>query len=193
VARPEANYANASCVLHHDLAALSPLRGGLGRGWNLGTHVCHPSLTLPLEGRGSEWFISGSAKPKQMNNPYSDGRDYEAKELSGALAPVSPSSSALIRKTDWPRTSFFTRAQSASENRTTTGGPLVYPGSLVNWPKKAPASNQRLAACFWPRASIQWTPVHITLSGNRTPQSEPVLAQPAMGLAARLLQRPRSI
>ena len=30
------------------------MRGGLGRGWNPGTRFFHPSLTLPLKGRGPQ-------------------------------------------------------------------------------------------------------------------------------------------
>ena len=37
-----------------DHPAPSPLRGGLGRGWEAGTSFNHPSLTLPIEGRGPE-------------------------------------------------------------------------------------------------------------------------------------------
>jgi acyl-CoA synthetase (AMP-forming)/AMP-acid ligase II len=41
-----------------DIQAPSPLRGGLGRGSAAGTRLDHPSLTLPLKGRGPDDLLA---------------------------------------------------------------------------------------------------------------------------------------
>ena len=51
----------------NEVPAHSPLRGGLGRGWAASTRINHPSLTLPLKGRGPEDSSRANARAKILD------------------------------------------------------------------------------------------------------------------------------